>query len=186
MKRDDVDLFLSCCGELAIAQCGILVGEAVKTVASNMVLGRKLVRDGISRRVFRQGAMKCGVEGGNHRKRSAQKCAGGANAADARGVMQRSDLTQRVEGVDNTLINQNRGRESIATVNHPMSHGVEYPECLLRAQPINDPAYCFFMITKGSRFLLVRNASGFKPKRGSIAYSINNAPCQFFGFVAGT
>jgi hypothetical protein len=67
-----------------------------------------------------------------------------------------------------------------------MSHGVECPQCLLRAQPINDPAYCFFMITKGSRFLLVRNAGGFKPKRGSIAYSINNAPCQFFGFVAGT
>ena len=144
----------------------------------------ELVWDSIGRRVFWQRAMERSVEGGNHRNCDPQKRSCGANAAHARRVVQRGDLTQGIESVNDVFINQNGGRESLSSVNHTMPHGVKRSQLRMGAQPFDSPANRLFVVTNRCGFLLFGNAGSFKPKRSGIAYAIDDAVSQSFD-VAG-
>ena len=91
--------------------------------------------------------------------------------------MQRGDLTQGIEGVNNVFINQNGGRESLASVNHSMPHGIKRSQLRMGAQPFDSPANRLFVVTNRCGFLLFGNAGSFKPKRSGIAYAIGGAAC---------
>src|ERR687896_585123 len=100
--------------------------------------------------------------------------------------MQRRDLAKRVEGVDNLLIDRNRGGKLTAAMNHSMADGIEVAKFRTLAQPIDHSLHRIFMVANHCPVMFFRDAGRLEAERRRTLERLDDAVYQFDSVRART
>src|SRR6185369_6591922 len=97
---------------------------AVKSVTANAMTSIQLIRQSVKERMFRQCLMKCRIEDGDLRQRSAQSRARREDALDIRRVMKRRELNAVFNAAQYFIGYQYGAGEAFATVYYAMTNSM--------------------------------------------------------------
>ena len=97
----------------------------MEAVAADAILVRQIQGDGVVGGPLGEGAVKGGVEGCHHGDARAQHRPRGPNRAQRRGVVQGSQVGQRLDGGQDLVVDERRLNEQVSTVDDPVADGVK-------------------------------------------------------------
>ena len=101
------------------------MGDAVESVAADVMAVRKLQRQRVEPGRVRQAAMKGRVEDRHHRDPRAQHCPRPANAGQAGRIVQGSQFAERINLLLHRIGDDHRLGEPIATMHHAVPDGLD-------------------------------------------------------------
>ena len=101
------------------------IREAVEAVAPDPVLRGQLVGDGVAGGVLGDRRMEGRIEDGDHRDARTERRLGGADAGEARGVVQRGQRFELLDRPQDLRVDQGRLRESLAAMDHAVADRVD-------------------------------------------------------------